>query len=323
MAMTSIPPAPRRPAKQVWSVVTLVLGIVLAPIAFIAHHTVVLATETDRVTDAIEPLLDNPDVQAGLVGAVVGPLDDFLVTDQVLQRIADQAQLDIDVPDFLDDAVTALVQPLVDQTLERVRDGVARIIASDPFARSWRQIVADTHEELSGVLAGDDYVEGKEVSLNLRPFLQDIQQGLIDQGFDFLGGVPLPDVRLSLLEPDTVTSLRGFVHGAMVIDPWSAGLAGVLIVAGIVFAPVRSRAWVVAGGGVAAGMVTIVVALWAYRTVVIPLNNPQTAPILQPVADALFAYPISQALTIAVIAATVGGVGWLVESRIIIQRAMS
>jgi len=303
--------------------VALVLGIVFAPVAFLAHHTVIIATDTDRVTDAIEPLLDNPDVQAGLVNAIVGPLDDFLVTDSILQKIADQATLDIEVPEFIDDAVSSLIQPIIQETLERVRQGIGQIIASDPFARSWRQIVADTHENLSGVLAGDTYVEGASATLNLRPFLQDIQNGLVDRGFDFLAGVPLPDARVTLLEPDTVSSLRGVVQGAMVIDPWSAGLAGVFIATGIVLAPARQRAWVVAGSGVAVGMVTVVVALWAYRTVVIPLSNPQTTPIVQPIADALFAYPISQALTIAVIAATVGGVGWLVESRITRQRAMS
>ncbi len=323
MPMSSIPSTPRRPAAHTWSLVALVLGIVLAPVAFVAHHTVILATETDRVTDAIEPLLDNPDVQAGLVDAIVGPLDDFLVTDSILQRIADQVALGIEVPDFLDDAVTALIQPLVDETVERVRQGIGQIVASEPFTRSWRQIVADTHQELSAVLAGDEYVEGQDATLNLRPFLQDIQAGLVDRGFDFFAGIPLPDVKVTLLEADTVTTLRGFVQGAMVIDPWSAGLATVFIAAGIILAPVRSRAWVAAGGGVALGMVTVVVALWAYRTVVIPLNNPQTTPIVQPIADALFAYPISQALTIAVIAATVGGVGWVVESRIIRQRAMS
>ena len=321
--MTTIPPPPRRPQRYVWSVVALVLGIVLAPVAFVAHHTVILATDTDRVADAIEPLIDNPEVQAGLVGAIVGPLDDLLVTDSILQRIADQVALDIEVPEFLDDALTTLIQPLVDETLERVRQGISQIVASGPFARSWRQIVADTHQELSGVLAGDDYVDGQDATLNLRPFVQDIRQGLVDRGFTFLSGVPLPDARITLLEADTVTTLRGVVQAAMLIDPWSAGLAGVFIAAGIILAPLRSRAWVAAGSGVAVGMVTVVVALWAYRTVVIPLNNPMTTPIVQPIADALFAYPISQALTIAVIAATVGGAGWLVESRIIRQRAMS
>lgn len=323
MAMTTIPAPPRRPQRYVWSVVALVVGIVLAPIAFVAHHTVILATDTDRVADAIEPLLDNPDVQAGLVSAIVGPLDEFLLTDSILQRIADQVALDIEVPEFLDDAVTSLVQPLIQETLERVRLGIGQIIASEQFARSWRQIVADTHGDLSAVLAGDDYVDGQEATLNLRPFLQDIQNGLVDQGFSFFAGVPLPDARITLLEADTVAAWRSVVQTSTVIDPWSAGLAGVFIAAGIILAPLRSRAWVAAGSGVAVGMVTVVVALWAYRTVVIPLNNPVTTPIVQPIADALFAYPISQALTVAVIAATVGGVGWLVESRIVRQRAMS
>jgi hypothetical protein len=323
MPMSSIPAPPTRPATQVWSVVALVLGIVLAPVAFLAHHTVILATDTDREADAIEPLLDNPEVRTGLVNAIVAPLDDLLVTDSILQRIVDQATLQIEVPDFLDDALTALIQPIVQDTLERVKQGIAQIIASDPFARSWRQIVADTHQELSAVLTDDDYVDGTDATMNLRPFLQDVQNGLVDRGFSFLAGVSLPDARVILLKADTVATWRSVVQTAMVIDPWGAGLAGVFIAAGIIFAPVRSRAWVTAGGGVAVGMVTVVVALWSYRTVVIPLNNPQTTPIVQPIADALFAYPISQALTIAVIAATVGGVGWLVESRIIRQRAMS
>jgi hypothetical protein len=323
MPMTATPSPPLRSPRHIWSGLALVVGIVLAPVAFAAHHTVILATETDRVTNAIEPLLENPDVQKGLVGAVVGPLDDFLITDTILQRIADQAQLEVEVPEFLDDAVTALIQPFIDQTLEQIRAGVGQIIASGPFARSWRQIVADTHEELSGVLAGDDYIEGAEASLNLRPFLQDIQRGLADRGFGFLRDLPLPDVRITLLEPQTVTVLRGVVQAALVLDPWSAGLAGVLIATGIVLAPVRSRAWIRAGSGVAVGLVSVVVALWAYRTVVIPLNSPQTTPIAQPIADALFAYPISQALTIAVIAATVGGVGWLIESRLLRQKTMT
>jgi len=316
-------PPPRRSPRRAWSTVALVLGIILAPVAFWSHHTVILATDTDRVADAIEPLLDNPDVQQGVVNAVVGPLDDLLVTDSILQRIVDQATLEIEVPEFLDDALTAFVQPLVDETLEQVRLGVAHIIASDPFARSWRQIVADTHEELSALLAGDDDADGKEASLNLRPFLEDIQTGLVDRGFEFLAGVPLPDTRVTLLEADTVASARTVVQLAIAVDPWSAGLAAVLIAAGIILAPTRSRAWVVAGSGVAIGMVTVVVALWGFRTVWIPLTNPQTTTILQPIADALFAYPISQALTIAVIAATVGGVGWLIESRIFKQRALS
>jgi hypothetical protein len=41
------------------------------------------------------------------------------------------------------------------------------------------------------------------------------------------------------------------------------------------------------------------------------------------IADALLAYPIGQAMTIAVIAATVGGVGWVIESRIRQQKAMT
>lgn len=323
MPMTAASAPPTRSPKQVWSVVALVLGILLAPVAFVAHHTVLLATDTDRVAGAIEPLLDNDNVQAGLVDAIVGPLDELLLTDTILQAIVDQAALQIDVPDVLDEAVTGLLQPLIEQTLEQVRQGISQIIASEPFARSWRQIVADTHSELGDILAGDGYVDGVEATLSLQPFLVDVQNGLVDRGFDFFANVPLPDARITLLEPDTVAALRGYVQAASVLDPWSAGLAAVFIAVGILLAPVRSRAWVAAGGGVAIGMVTVVVALWAMRTVWLPLEFPQSTPIVQPIADALFSYPISQGLTIAVIAATVGAVGWVIESRIIRQKAMS
>lgn len=314
---------PRLSARRAWSLVALVAGVVIAPLAFVAHHTVLLATDTDRVAGVIEPLLDNPDIRDGLVGSLTQPLEDFLTTDDILQRIADQAGLGIEVPGFIDDAVAGLLQPLVDRTLDQVRTGVGQIVASEPFARSWRQMVSDTHMEMSELLTGDQPSPGADLGLSLRPFLQDIQNGLVDRGFDFMSGLPLPAVSITIMEPSTVASLRGFVQFALVVDPWGVAVAGVLLAAGIASSPRRQTAWAVAGGGVALGMVMIIVALWAFRTVWIPLQFPVATPIAQPIADGVFSYPITQAITIAVIAATVGAVGWVVESRISRQRAMS
>jgi hypothetical protein len=317
------PAIPRLSPRYTWSLVALVAGIVFAPVAFVAHHTVVLATDTDRVAGALEPLLETPAVQTALVGSLTGPLEDFLTTDDILQRIADSAGLGIEVPGLLDDALTALLQPLVDRTLEQVRAGIGQIIASEPFARSWRQIVADTHTEMSELLTGDSYTPGSELALSLRPFLADIQNGLVDRGFDFLATTPLPNVRVTVLSADAVESLRGGVQAAAVIDPWALALSGALLAAGIVTSTRRKTAWAVAGGGVALGMVSVVVTLWLIRTVWIPLQFPRSVDIAQPVADALLGYPITQAILIGVIAATVGAVGWVVESRIGQQKALT
>jgi hypothetical protein len=317
------PATPRLSPRYTWSLVALVTGIVLAPVAFVAHHTVVLATDTDRVAATVEPLLETPAVQSALVGSITGPLEDLLTTDDILQRIADSAGLGIEVPGLLDDALTALLQPIVDRTLEEVRAGIAQVIASEPFAKSWRQIVSDTHTDMSELLTAESYTPGSELTLSLRPFLADIRDGLVDRGFDFVEAIPLPAIRITLLGADTVESLRGWVQAAQMINPWALGLSGALIAAGVVASPRRENAWAIAGGGVALGMVSIVVTLWLVRTVWIPLQFPRSSDIAQPIADALMRYPITQAILVGVIAATVGAVGWLVESRIRGQRVMT
>lgn len=315
--------APRQSARNTWSLIALVAGIVFAPVAFVAHHVVVLATDTDRVAGALEPLLETPAVQTSLVESLTKPLEDLLATEDILQRIADSAGLGIEVPGLIDEALTALLQPIVDRTLEEVREGIGQIIASEPFAKSWRQIVADTHADMSELLTGNTVTAGSELGLSLRPFLADIRNGLVDRGFDFLATIPLPDVRITLLTADSVESLRTWVQAAAIIDPWALALAGVFIAAGIVSSTKRQNAWVVAGGGVTLGMVSLVVTLWLVRTVWIPLQFPRSADVAQPVADALLRYPITQAILIGVIAATLGAVGWMVESRISQQRAMT
>lgn len=309
-------------AGHVWSAMGLIFGIVFASVSFIAHHTVIIATDTDRVTEAVEPLLDNPAVSAGLVEAMTQPLDELLATDQIVQRIVDWAGLDLEVPDFLDSAVTALVEPLVERTLTQVRSGVGAIIASEPFARSWRQIVADTHQEMSQLLVGPAQ-PGEELGLSLRPFLVDIQDGLVDRGFDFVAGIPLPNASITLLQPDTVSGLRDMVQLALVVNPWGAGLALVLIALGIGLAPQRSRAWLAAGGGIAGAMAAVLAVLFMVRNAWIPLQYPSQRTVLQPLADALFAYPITQAFLIAGVAVVVGGAGWLVERRATRQKIMS
>lgn len=323
MTVSTAESTPRQHPRLTWSLIALVTGIVFAPLAFVAHHTIVLATDTDRVAGALEPVLDLPPVQEGLVASLTDPLEEFLTSDELIQRIVDSAGLGITVPPVLDDAVTELLQPLIDETLTQVNTGVTEIIASEPFARSWRQIIADTHGEFAEVVQSDPAVATPELTLSLRPFLVDIRDGLVDQGFSFFEGVPVVDIRLGIIEAETMESLRTVVQVAGVADPWGVALVGVLLAGAIVFSPKRHNAWAIAGGGVALSMMGVVAVLWLVRTVWIPIQFPSSADIATPIADALLDYPISQAALIAVVSATVGVVGWAIESRIARQKAMS
>lgn len=321
--MSTADKTPRQNPRHTWSLIALIAGIVFAPIAFVAHHVVVLSTDTDRVAGALDPVLDLPEVQQGLVSALTDPLEEFLTSDELIQRIVDSAGLGVTVPPVLDDALTELLQPLIDETLTQVSAGVTEVIASEPFARSWRQIIADTHGEFAEIVQSDPGTPPAELTLSLRPFLVDIRDGLVNQGFSFFEGVPVVDIRLGIIDADTMGSLRSVIQVASVADPWGAALVGVLLAVAIVFSPKRQNAWAIAGGGVALSMIGVVATLWLVRTVWIPLQFPNSAKIATPIADALLDYPISQAALIAVVSATVGVVGFAIESRIARQKAMS
>ena len=323
MTVSTADSTPRHSLRHTWSLIALIAGIVFAPIAFVAHHVVVLSTDTDRVAGALDPVLDLPEVQQGLVSALTDPLEEFLTSDELIQRIVDSAGLGITVPPVLDDALTELLQPLIDEPLTQVNAGVTEIIASEPFARSWRQIIADTHGEFAAIVQSDPGTPSPELTLSLRPFLVDIRDGLVEQGFSFFEGVPVVDIRLGIIDADTMGSLRSVIQVASVADPWGVALVGVLLAGAIVFSPRRKNAWAIAGGGVALSMIGVVAVMWLVRTVWIPIQFPNSADIATPIADALLDYPISQAALIAVVSATVGVVGWAIESRIARQKAMS
>ena len=321
--MSSPSVTPRRSPRYTWSVVALVAGIVLAPVAFVSHHAVSLATDTDRVANAMEPLIDEPIIRDGLISQITAPLESFLTSDAIIQRIVDQAGLGITVPGFLDDVAGALLQPIIDDTLTRIRGGITTIIGSDAFTSSWRQMVADTHVSFSAIMTSDSFDDSQSLALSLRPFVVGVQEGLVDQGFSFLSDVVVPPIGVTILGPESLESMRSSYQIARVMEPWSIALAGVLIAGAVIAFPRRETAWAVAGGGVALGMVAVVVSLWLVRSVWVPLQYSDSPEVATLIADALLAYPIGQAMTIAVIAATVGGVGWVIESRIRQQKAMT
>jgi hypothetical protein len=321
----TIESAPTRPARHTWALVALITGLVLSPVAFAAHQVTVLATDTDRVASALEPLIDTPEVQGALVAGLADPLEEFFTSDALVQKIVDSAGLGITVPPVLDQALTDLLQPLIDQTLQELRQAFAEVFSSESFARSWRQIVADTHQQLGQTLQGPTSTEAGSTALvmSLQPFLVDVRDYLVDEGFDFLEGLTLPDVGIQVASAETMDGLIGNYRIVDALDPWLIALTLLLLGVGIILAPRRSTAWLVAGGGVGLGMVVSIVALWGVRTVWVPGQFERSPELAVLVADALLAYPITQAITIGVVATVVGVVGWAIESRISRQKAMT
>lgn len=321
----TIESAPVRPARHTWALVALITGVVLSPVAFATHQVTVLATDTDRVASALEPLIDNPEVQSALVAGLSDPLEEFFTSDALVQKIVDSAGLGITVPPVLDQALTDLLEPLIDQTLQELRRALDEVFSSESFARSWRQIVADTHQQLGQTLEGPTSAEGGSTALvmSLRPFLADVRNFLVDEGFDFLEGLTLPEVGIQVASPETMDGLISSYRIVDTLDPWLIALTLLLLGGGIVRAPRRSTAWLLAGGGVGLGMAVSIVALWGVRTVWVPGQFERSPELAVMVADALLAYPITQAITIGVIATAVGVVGWAIESRISRQKAMT
>ena len=317
-----------RDNKPLIATIALVLGLIVSPLSFLAHHAVSLVNDTERVATALDPLVESPEVRALLVEHMVTPLEEFLTQDELLQTLVDQAGLPITLPDALDDALMAVLDPLIEEALTATRGALTVFVDSEEFQRSWRQMIAVSHEEIGKAFRGDpdarlDVSETGEVSLSLQPVLEDARASLVEGGLTFFNDLTIPDLRFTVFTIDNIDGVITTYRILDALDPWIILVTLVLLGGGVWWSRNRPLAWLVAGGGVAGGMVLVLLGLWYARGVALPQAFPESEIIVKDISDALAAYPTSMALVIIAVSLAVGLSGYLIESRVSRQKVMS
>ena len=216
--------------RRAVSGVLTVLVAVLVPAAIVAEYVRGVVLDTDRYVRTVSELAEDPAIQDA-------------VTDRVTARIvaADQAR----VP-----------EPVV-------REVVGTLVGSDRFGDLWWRANRVAHESLFALLTGDTTVvridpEGA-VTVPLDDVVDEAREALAERGFV---AVPLPDgdATVVLFRAPELAQAQDAVRLLDAAAPFLAGVAAVVVLGAVLFAPrgSRRRAVGLVGFAVAAGTATVI-----------------------------------------------------------------
>lgn len=308
-------PHPR--GLSVLSAVMIVLALVLAPLSVASVWANRVVSNTDQYVKTVEPLADNPDVQAALTDqvtlAIMDNLDVANVTQQALAAIADRPR----IPPTLAAAIPGLQGALVSGIENFVHEQVAKVISSPQFAQVWDAVNRTAHAQVVRLLSGDTgtalTAQDGKVSLSLGPIIEQVKTALVQNGFTLANSIPPIDRSFVLMQSSSVQHAQtafSFLNG---IGIWLPIVVIVLLIGGVLLARDRRRALFRTGLGLAGGMVVLGVVLAIGRTWYVDTTpgNVLTSSAAGGVFDTLVRFLRTALRAVAVLGLVVAFIAWV------------
>lgn len=236
----------RNGGRWVAATALLVVATVLAGVTMIAVYARHEILDTDSYVAMVAPLAKDPAVQTAvsnrLTDEIVNAVDFDGITDKTVAALER-----IGAPSVLDQLVGTLSGAIEGF----IGDKVSQIVASDAFATAWTDANRVAHTQLDAVLTGQDSnlvaTSGTTVSVDLGAFLEVVKQRLVDGGFALAAKVPTVSIQFTVFDsPDLVKAQRA-TRLLDTLATWLPWLVLILIIAGVLAAPRRRGAILLAG----------------------------------------------------------------------------
>ena len=321
-------PAQPQPAKRrigvrsVAAVIALILGLGLLPLGTITYWGHRTVTDTERYLETMQPLAYDEDVQDSL---------SVFITDKIEEQIDPEALVNQLFAGLIEEypslkALVPIVSGAVDSLIAQVVD---RLVRSDQFKQLWDLANTAAQKSLMAILEGRDdgpvSLQGDEVVLDIGVLIDQVKQGLVDQGFSAAANINVPqaDRQIVLLEAPQLAQIRTIYSFT---SPVAAGLVYVailLLVLAVVLARRRPRMTAWAGGGAAVGGGLLVVGLGIGQSIFVnTLEGTPFEKASQTFYDQLLKFLYNGAYSLVVLGIIVMAVGlylcgarWAVELR--------
>lgn len=322
----------RRPGRATASVVLLVVGALLAPVAAVAAWGRGLVTDTDRYLATVAPLVEEPQVQQAVTSRVTGAIVDAVNLDGLVED-ATTAVADAGLPPRLSSAVLALQGPLVDAATGFVRRTVERVVESDALDTAWTEANRAVHSQLVAVLRGDpDALASIDaqgtLTVDLSPVIAAVRSTLSDAGFTVVDRLPTISASFPLVSSADLVRLQNAYGAVDVLGTWLPWLVLGLLAGGVLLARNRSRALVVAGLTLAGAMLLLGLALAVGRSVyanALPpeVQRPDAAVVVYDQVVSLLRVTLRSALVLGVVVAAVAFVSGRTAAAVALRRSWS
>ena len=264
-AATPTPAKRRIGVRSIAAVLALILGLGLLPLGTVTYWGHRTVTDTERYLETMQPLAYDEDVQNSL---------SVFITDKIEEQIDPEALVNQVFAGLIEEypslkALVPIVAGAIDSLIAQVVD---RLVRSDQFKQLWDLANTAAQKSLMAILEGRDdgpvSLQGDEVVLDISVLVDQVKQGLVDQGFSAAANINVPqaDRQIVLLEAPQLAQIRTIYSFT---SPVAAGLvfiAILLLVLAVVLARRRPRMTAWAGGGAAVGGGLLVVGLGVGQT---------------------------------------------------------
>ncbi|GAA2231934.1 hypothetical protein [Streptomyces indiaensis] len=270
-----------RRTRRAGSSVLLLLTLVLAPLAVVAawvHDTV---SDTDRYVATVAPLASAPPVQDVLINRltdrVVDNVDVQAVTDSLARTLQDAG-----APPRVIAGAESLEGPLRNAVRTVVDRTVTGVITSDAFQQVWEGANRRSHAAVMNMLTGDregavEAVNGT-VQLDVGAVVDQVQQRLVDAGFEKAAAIPDTDRTVTLFETEQLGKAQDAMRLLDIVGTWLPVLTVVLAALAVWCAPAHRVMLMITATGVGVMMVGLLVVLALVRRVYLDSVPPQALP---------------------------------------------
>lgn len=269
-------------ARSAGAALLLILGCVLVPLGVVATWLDTQVTDTDRYVETVSPLIEDPALQQALARVVTAEVFQALdvegVTQEALGALTDRT----DLAPGIEERITGLATPMTDGVQTFLTGQVQDVVASDRFATVWSEANRVVHAQLVATLTGQTR-EGVEitdgsVSLDIAPFVEAVQDRLVDRGIGVAERIPEVHTSFLLFEIPNLTQAQTAFATLDTLGTALPLIALAVLAGGVLLAHSRRRALIGAGLGVAASMLALGVALLIARGVYLSTVPPELLP---------------------------------------------
>ena len=262
------------------SIVLIVLGCVLAPVAVLGVWAGNEVSDTGRWVATVEPLIHDPAIQN-------------VLTDKITAEVVSQLNLTGTINQAsaqLDDKGLTRISSLLKTFSPQIASGVTgfihstvhTVITSPAVAKIWVQVNTVAHQAVVKVLSGEGNgaisTSNGQIVLNLGPFVTVVKQDLVDRGFSLASNIPPISPTVALFQADDLGKAQAGYRLIKTLKIVLPILALLLLAAGVYVARRRRRALIGAALGLAASMLVLAIGLLIARSIYLNSVPPRVLP---------------------------------------------
>ena len=262
------------------SIVLIVLGCILGPVAVLGVWAGTEVSDTGRWVATVEPLIHDPAIQAVLTDKITKEITSQLnltgTIDQASAQLNDKGLTRISsLLNTFGPQIASAVTGFIHSTVQKVISGPA-------VAKIWVQVNTVAHQALVKVLSGEGNgaisTTNGQITLNLGPFIAVVKQDLIDHGFSLASNIPPVSPTVALFQADDLGKAQAAYRLIKALKIVLPILALALLAAGVYVARRRRRALIGAGLGLAASMLILGIGLLIFRSIYLNSVPPSVLP---------------------------------------------